>query len=332
MKRQCHNSLTTHKPWATIQDDAAKIGWTPPRDQEPFAPLAQPDVCDRPEFGETFRWTEEERAEARAWFKTNVAVYVVNLPVNSGRWSMVSDRLHKLNISAQRIPGVDMRLPRALPKAKHEGWVPQDFNFKKLQAAAYREDHLGSALGTLGCAAAHFKALATLQKDASPLAIVFEDDSWPEADFVERVWSLVREELPCDWEVTSLMSVCPYGHCVSKHLARVQPDVNEPELGCRHGVNWGMHGILYRTSAVQRLRKLWSQTVFNEERPRCLDVDVALAFLSDRLGFYAVPAVQKPGFMRESRHKSVRTIINVGAATTSTTQPHRPVSIGSPWI
>jgi hypothetical protein len=334
MKRQCHKSITHHKSWATIQDDAAELGLVPPRRQEPFAPLAAPDVCDRPEYGESRDWTREERREARTWFEKNVAVYVVNLRVNLGRWTMVSSRLEVLGINATRVPGVDMRESDALEKAKQAGWVPQGFSFEKVQAEAYSDDfHMGSVLGTLGCAAAHFKVLATIRKDGPPLAVVFEDDSWPEADFVERLWSLVREELPCDWEVTSLMSRCPYGHCVSRHLARVQPDVNEPESGCRHGVNWGMHGILYRTSALGRLRKVWGDTVFNEERPRCLDVDVALASISDRLSFYAVPSVQKPGFLKESRHESVRTVINVGAATTSTDKPHAgPVVIGRPWM
>merc|ERR1719401_2319626 len=126
-----------------------------------------------------------------------------------------------------------------------------EYNFSRAQEAAYTQKHqMGSILGTLGCASAHFKVQMQALADMSPLALVFEDDSWPEDDFVERLWSLVEEELPCDWEVTSLMSTCPYGMCVSRHLTRVQPDGNEPELGCRQGVNWGMHGMLYRTSSL----------------------------------------------------------------------------------
>jgi len=127
--------------------------------------------------------------------------------------------------------------------------------------------------------------------------VVFEDDASPEADFVPRLWSLVTQELPCDWQAVSLSSRCPYGECLSPRLTRVRPDVNEPEWRCRHGVNYGFQGMLYRTDQIRELQRKWQPVVFDEKRPHCLDVDVALAAISDQVRFYAVPNVQVPGFL-----------------------------------
>lgn len=213
-----------------------------------------------------------------------------------------------------------MRKHGALRKAKDAGWVLESFNFSRAQELAYSEKQkVGSITGTLGCASAHFKAQDTIIKDGRPLAVVFEDDAWPVDDFVERLWSLVFDELPCNWEVVSLYSRCPHGICVSKHLARVQPDRNEAHALCYHGVNWGMQGVLYRTSALTKLKAKWQQTVFDEKRPHCMDVDVALASISDQVGFYAVPAVQNPGFLHETDHRSARWDINMETQTTKTT-------------
>merc|ERR1712039_597319 len=186
--------------------------------------------------------------------------------------------------------------------------------FDNAQKRANTKKHnMGSILGTLGCASAHFKVATKAIIDGKPLAVVMEDDSWPSDDFIPRLWSLVTEELPCDWEVTALMSRCPYGTCVTPRLARVQPDINEPAWRCHQGVNWGMHAVLYRAGTLPELVRKWKKVVFDESRPRCMDVDVALASISDEIGFYAVPAVQSPGFLREGDLGSSRWSINVGA-------------------
>mmetsp|Transcript_144259 Transcript_144259/g.402049 ORF Transcript_144259/g.402049 Transcript_144259/m.402049 type:complete len:517 (-) Transcript_144259:186-1736(-) len=312
VKEGCHSYLKAHHPWAVLQNMAASWGDAPPRSVEPFDPLENPSICDDPNKGRTRRWTAQESAEAREWFRNHVAVYVLGLFSDMERWKEISERLHDLRIWATHIPGVDMRNPGAMELAKADGWIPQEFNFSHAQAVAYRPEHnMGPILGTLGCASAHFKAQTKVMADGLPLAVVFEDDSWPTEDFVERLWSLVREELPCDWEVTALYSRCPYGLCVSSHLSRVQPDGNEPDWRCRHGVNWGMQAVLYRTEVLPRVQKLWKRTVFDEQRPHCMDVDVALASISDKVGFYAVPAVQDPGFLKETNHPSLRWNINV---------------------
>lgn len=241
---------------------------------------------------------------------------------------MISDRLKDLNISANRVLGVDMRTPDALENAKLNGWVPQQYNFTHAQQMAYEHrNKMGSILGTLGCASAHFKAQKAVVADGSPLAVVLEDDSWPVEDFVERLWSLVKEELPCDWEVVTLMSRCPYGKCVTQHLSRVQVDANEPAWRCHQGVNWGMQGVLYRSSSLPDLQSKWQQAVFNEARPHCMDVDVALASISDQVAYYAVPAGQDPGFLKETNHPSARYSINMAGRTSSTT-PGPPANLG----
>lgn len=143
-----------------------------------------------------------------------------------------------------------------------------------------------------------------------PVTLIFEDDAHPSKDFIPRVWHLLREEMPCDWSVVGLRSMCSFGTCISPHVSRVQPDVNEPEGRCRHGVNYGFQGVLYRTGALESLDRRWREVVFDVKKPHCLDVDVALAAISDELGYYAVPFVQVPGFLQESNMGSSRSAIN----------------------
>mmetsp|Transcript_61594 Transcript_61594/g.174947 ORF Transcript_61594/g.174947 Transcript_61594/m.174947 type:complete len:296 (+) Transcript_61594:137-1024(+) len=222
-------------------------------------------------------------------------------------------RLEVLGVKGYRVLGVDMRIPGSLWTAKHAGWVPREFSFDNAQQSANEQRQgMGSVLGTLGCASAHFKVQTKAIIDNAPMAVVFEDDSWPEDDFIPRLWSLVTTELPCDWEAVALMSRCPYGVCISPHLLRVQPDGNEPAWRCHQGVNWGMHGVLYRVETLPALQQKWKAAVFDEKRPHCMDVDVALASISDKVGFYAVPAVQSPGFLYEMDEGSSRFSINMG--------------------
>lgn len=337
IKQECHWNLKAHFSWEELQRKAAESGNAPPVRDEPFHPLEHPEVCDRPENGVSRRFTVEEYRMARDWFKSHVQVYVLNLPTDTERWHMISQRLQALEIEATHIFGVDMRVEGSLDSAKQEGWVPKEFNFTHAQSVAYTpRQNMGSILGTLGCAAAHFKAQDRILSDRVPLGLVMEDDSWPADDFVPRLWRLVREELPCDWNVLALYSRCPYGTCVSPHLARVRPDANEPFWRCRQGVNWGMHAILYRTETLPEVQKIWRKTVFDEERPHCMDVDVALASISDKVGYYAVPNVQEPPFVKETNHRSARWDINQAAVTTTTSTSTSFIYVprikpGEPW-
>jgi len=110
--------------------------------------------------------------------------------------------------------------------------------------------------------------------------------------------------------------MCPYGRCVSRHLTRVEPDLNEPWWRCHHGVNYGFQGMLYNLEQLHKFQDKWKKTVFDERRPHCLDIDVALASISDTVVFYAVPFVQQPGLLREEPGPSSRFDINIGEKTT----------------
>eukprot|EP00411_Alexandrium_monilatum_P022557 CAMPEP_0175206832 /NCGR_PEP_ID=MMETSP0093-20121207/12798_1 /TAXON_ID=311494 /ORGANISM="Alexandrium monilatum, Strain CCMP3105" /LENGTH=482 /DNA_ID=CAMNT_0016499973 /DNA_START=38 /DNA_END=1486 /DNA_ORIENTATION=- len=315
-KAVCHSHLKAHLSWGSFQAMGAHFGRTVSPAEWRFEPLEDPEVCDRPSNGRTGNWTPVQRSMAREWLRMYVRVYVLNMPDDTKRWEMIAGRLRELRIEAKRVFGVDMRGRNVMTNAKAAGWVLEGYNFSKAQETAYSGKHsMGSILGTLGCASAHFKVQSQAIADGGPLAVVFEDDSWPEEDFVERLWSLVHTELPCDWEVVSLMSRCPYGKCVSPHLTRVQPDNNEPAWRCHQGVNWGMQGVLYRIPLLEKVQRKWKQQVFNESRPHCLDVDVALASISDRVAVYAVPASQDPGFLKETNHPSARWTINVAGRT-----------------
>jgi GR25 family glycosyltransferase involved in LPS biosynthesis len=318
-KAECHQHLKEYRPWSLIQEKAATRGATVPREIGPYDPLLRPELCDKKEAGKARHFNRTEKAAANAWFHQNVAVFVLNLETDRERWDSISARLKALNIDATHVAGVDMRHNASLKDAKASGWVPRGYNFTAAQEASYsQKQQMGSILGTLGCASGHFKAQDAAVANGSPLAVVFEDDVWPEADFKERLWSLVTEELPCDWNVVSLYSRCPYGRCVSEHLMRVDKDENEPAWGCHHGVNWGMQGVLYRTDTLRLVQKPWKRTVFDESRPHCTDVDVALAAISDEVGYYAVPSVQDPGFLHEMDQGSARWDINMDAQSRST--------------
>jgi len=307
----CHRVVNERKTWAEGQALAAMMRVTVPEKVASFQPLLRPELCEL-RTGHARSWTARERHEASRWFRENMAVYIVNMDTSIDRWKTMTDRLARLEIRASRVSGVDMRRSGALDAAVSEGLIPESFRLEvATQEALKAKNNMdGGILGTVGCAAAHFRAQAKAHNDGRPLAIVLEDDVALAEDFIVRLWSLVRDELPCDWEVLSLSSRCPYGECVSPHLMRVYPDGNEPVSRCRHGVNYGFQGVLYRPSAIPSVQRRWKQIVFDHFRPHCLDVDVALASISDEIAFYAVPFVQQPGLVEEVRQGSVREEMN----------------------
>lgn len=311
VKDICHQSIHRPQNWAAYRAEASRRGLAPSVQEAPFDGLQNPDLCDQPDIGLPIPYTREEEEKATKWFHENVKVYVVNLKQYVERWKMVSSRLAELGINATRVEGVNMQQQGMLETAKHEGWVPQTFDFSKAQKVAYGPRlKEGSVLGTVGCASAHFKVQEQVMKDGSTLGLVLEDDSYLTDGFAVHLWRIVTTELPCDWDILQLLARCPYGKCVSKHLARIQPDGNEPYWRCHAGVNWGMHAMLYRTSNLPAVQELWKRTVFDEKSPHCLDVDVALASISDRVGYYAVPNSQTPGLVKEMPLGSARASIN----------------------
>mmetsp|Transcript_71954 Transcript_71954/g.153837 ORF Transcript_71954/g.153837 Transcript_71954/m.153837 type:complete len:709 (-) Transcript_71954:262-2388(-) len=310
----CHAHLTDSLPWAESNRLSSLVSILA---ESPFSPLSHPKICDRRELGAPQAWTAKEEATARRWFWENVAVYVLTLPSSNLRRDTISERLLELQIPFSFVYGVDLREKDALMAAREEGLVPAAFNVTRarLEAMQARNDmgSSGSFAGTLGCAAGHFRAQvrALTSTPEQAITVIFEDDVSPEVDFIVRLWSVVTQELPCDWQAVSLLSRCPYGHCVSPHLTRVQPDVNEPAWRCRQGVNYGLQGMVYRTSEINNIQKKLKPVVFDEARPHCLELDVALASISDEVAFYAVPALQAPGFLRELHEGSVRDDINL---------------------
>merc|ERR1712232_146846 len=189
-----------------------------------------------------------------------------------------------------------------------------DFDLAQRRASSDYQG-MGGILGTVGCAAAHLNALHIAANNfrltpTKSLALILEDDVELVWDFAVRLKRLLQSEAPCDWEAISLRSRCPYGVCVSPHLTRVLPDGNEPEDRCRHGVNYGFFAMLYRLDALPVLREqLWIR-VWDAWHPRCLDVDVAFASISDRFAYYAVPFIQEPGFLSEGGQGSSRFTTN----------------------
>lgn len=310
----CHRHMNLGWTWAQATYFTSQRPWWPTRSKA-FQPLRSPEVCEIPNHGDTHSWSKEEWAAAQDWFEKNVAVFVLNLPNDQVRWHAISKRLTELNIKVNRVAGVDMRNRDALMHAQMEHLIPHEYNVSAVEAEATKTRGLGNGvLGTVGCAAAHFRAQAkALEEHAQyPLAVVFEDDVSPSDDFIPRLWSLVREELPCDWAAVSLRSMCPFGECTSKHLSRVLPDENELESTCRHGVNYGFQGVLYRSDQLADLHSKLKRAVFSTPpRPNCLDIDVAMASISNEVAYYAVPVVQQPGFLSVIEEASDRLNINM---------------------
>lgn len=333
----CHQHLWEHRTWLDYHNTALEKGATV---SDPFEPLTDSDLCDNIANGIADRdWTEVDWAKAGAWFENNVRLYVLSLPKSEERKRTISARLQQLGIPFEFVWGVDMREENALENAKMEGLIPWDYDVEVAQQEANKPrndmDRDGSIYGTVGCAAGHFRAQMHAVKNSrnKPLTVILEDDVSPSDDFVPRLWRLVLLELPCDWQAVSLSSRCPYGRCISKHLTRVQPDVNEPAWRCRHGVNYGFQGVLYKTAEIESLQSMWKPIVFDEARPHCLDVDVALASISDRVAFYAVPAVQDPGLLTELREGSSRVDINWQHKKAASTKPAPapvPVVVAAP--
>ncbi|CAJ1412264.1 unnamed protein product [Effrenium voratum] len=328
-RRACYG----HHTWREAQQAAFQARAAPATDDTTLEALRRPELCDQPSHGAVLAPAASEqgkvtfriqRQEAEFWFDRTVAVYVLNLASASTRWERMSSRLKQLGINATRVDGVDVS--EGMEQARKEGLVPFDWNFSSAKqrmvrllrnsseeaARRYLESY---GLGTVGCAAGHLRALWTAAAGASverrqPLVLILEDDVWLEDDFQLRLRRLLRSEAPCDWQVISLRSQCPYGACVAPQLARIQPDVNEPEEMCRHGVSYGFYAMLYRASSLVQIANALHGAIWNASAPGCLANDVALAAVSDRIRYYAVPSSQVPGFVQHGDGLSVRSELN----------------------
>eukprot|EP00928_Gymnodinium_smaydae_P030336 TRINITY_DN22596_c0_g4_i1.p1 TRINITY_DN22596_c0_g4~~TRINITY_DN22596_c0_g4_i1.p1 ORF type:complete len:508 (+),score=129.38 TRINITY_DN22596_c0_g4_i1:69-1526(+) len=313
--------------WWWTQGRAFQLGLAPDPKEQEIQALEHPTVCDNPSNGAPLEGVPDEDWDAAGrWFAANVSVFVVNLPEATMRMRKIAARLDHLQIAYERIDGINMGHPFALHWAKENDFVPKDWDYeavKKRDFEMYRsgkgwdseEQAKGEmGLGTVGCTAAHLNAMriaaSTARKQKKPLVLILEDDAWLEDGFVLKLYRMLTQEAPCDWEAINLKSYTPYGECVSPRLSRVHPDGNEPEERCRKGANWGFTAMLYLTSSLDNLRMKLAATTWDETRPSCIVQDMALAALADQISYYAVPAAQAPGFIGFIKSGSARINVN----------------------
>mmetsp|Transcript_71256 Transcript_71256/g.231523 ORF Transcript_71256/g.231523 Transcript_71256/m.231523 type:complete len:542 (-) Transcript_71256:567-2192(-) len=302
--------------WLDAQLLTAESGKCPVPALAPMQPLRSPELCEHYNHGAALEVGEEEAQDARRWVNMHVNILVLNLLHDVERWEFISKRMAQLGLEISRVGGLDFTLPSAYTDAKRSGLIPMDYNYSRAQDIADTEfQDMHGIAGTMGCVAAHLNAMryAVARSGERPLTLILEDDVSLEDDFAVKLRRLLEDEAPCDWVAISLKSKCPYGRCVSPRLTGVGPDGNEPEDRCRHGVDYGFYAMLYRSTDLEAVSQRLSETVWNETRPHCLDIDVALASISDQVAYYAVPGMQSPGFLTEGGHSSSR-VINNGKA------------------
>merc|ERR1712232_331927 len=73
--------------------------------------------------------------------------------------------------------------------------------------------------------------------------------------------------------------------------------------------------------SLQDLNTKLSSTVWDANRPHCLDVDVALASISDEVAYYAVPFWQKPGLLQMGGYGSHRNDVDQSNAQAAMAAP-----------
>lgn len=303
--------------WYQSQEYTARMGLAPHVADVEFEPITDRDLCERIEwqYHNENAPSQDEIDQATSWLNNNTHILVLNLPKARKRWKAISSHLDSLGIQYHKSPAVDMSKHGAYHDAKKSGDMPQWFHFDVAQKNAYTHfQGKGGIVGTTGVATAHLRTLrrgvAGAHKHNKSLVLVIEDDAEFADDFTARLMRLVQDEIPCDWTALSLKTRCGYGQCVTPHLTRVWPDGNEPAHRCRHGVNYGFYSMLYRASALPFIMERMRQQVWNVNNPHCLDVDVALASLSDEVSYYAVPSFLQPGLLREGHMGSSRWSIN----------------------
>jgi len=211
------------------------------------------------------------------------------LVLNNGRETLAS--LGSQGLQGTPVAGYDLNLELDFQAAVMDGSLPSGFDIK----------HFKDQVGALSLAASHFHVQNLARRSATPkpIVLVLEDGAVLAEDFRDKVWSLIQEETPCDWNVLSLSSSCPTGRCTSPHLARIGPDLQLSSLErCRDVTSRGFRGILYRTGTIADFQNRWMQVAFDFAHPDCLSLDASLAAISDEVAFYAVPAVQSPGILK----------------------------------
>jgi len=297
--------------WKQAQENLARRSLVPFPEIVPIHPLRRPELCQHASLGALAGDASAEEVErAKAWLKATVAVYVLVFskqqdppggPAGAG--------LSAQGVDFELLQGLDLARNGSYQMAKQSGAIPAGFDSAKAETASRTMlQGMDGIAGAVGLAASHLQAMghAASASDGKPLVLILEEDAAPAPDFAVRLRRLVQDEAPCDWVAISLQSACPYGECVTPHLSRVRPNANEPAERCHHGVNFGFYSMLYRRVLLPSLVRRLEQAVWDVERPRCLDVDVALASLADEVAYYAVPKVQVPGLIVSGGEESSR--------------------------
>jgi hypothetical protein len=260
--------------------------------------LRDADLCEHRSLGGS---PGGDAMAARSWFSNMIAVYVLNRPEDFVELSWISQKLVEMQIDYTTVARPDLTGGGYLEQ-KSGGVVPENYSLRRAQETA-REVYqsVGTITDLMFDAVAHMDVLKTIDEERKkPMALVLTDSTDLSGDLQLRVKRLVMDGAPCDWEAINLKARIPVGQCVSTNLFRVLPDGNEPEERCRYGANLGRSAVLYRTDAVASLSQKLAKVVWDEKRPRCLRTDVALASISDRVGYYAVPSLQEPGLVQPS--------------------------------
>jgi GR25 family glycosyltransferase involved in LPS biosynthesis len=282
--------------------------------------LQNPDMCDIPAHGQPPPDIgPDERAAAKAWADENLAVFVVNLPAATERWTNAQFRWRAEGVEPNHIDGINL-VAIGIDGAKERGLIPKSFDYENAKEVYAKQmtnhstapkdwtywrelDSVG--MGSLGCSVAHLnaqhEAAGRAEQLGKPLVLIAEDDVSLGKDFLVRLRRLVFGEVPCDWEAISLSSRCSYGFCVSPHLARIQPDGNEPYERCYQSTSYGLYGTLYRAERLRAVNDRLRNNVFDPARPGCLPTDVSRSGISAEMVFYGIPASQAPGLVWETQ-------------------------------
>ncbi|CAK0886510.1 unnamed protein product, partial [Prorocentrum cordatum] len=310
------------RSWRDSQDFVARMDLAPPPDVVDMQPLKDPSVCEQYWLGGPLSVSPHERDSIQQWFAANVAVYALDVSLDEGAVRETRARLQELGIEHTLVPGLD------LEKTGLMGLVPEGFDLEQAQIEASLPDkYMSDVLAAASASAARLRAMRLVKThNRRPLAIILEGGAMPEDDFAAKVFQLLVHEAPCDWQVISLKSRCPYGVCVAPHLARILPDGNEPDESCNYGTNLGMPAMLWKLEGMHHVTDALEEAVWQHDQPRCLETDVALSSLADRIAYYAVPSMQTPGLLADSLPQWRRRVAaaaalkaNLQTTTTATT-------------
>jgi len=173
--------------------------------------------------------------------------------------------------------------------------VPAGYNMYKAETAN-NWARQGGLAGDVGCAAAHRNtmdiAVTKARRTHKGLVLILEDDAIPSNNFKVMLYRLVHNEAPCDWAMINLNARCAHGRCVSPRLLQASSSMSPGrDEWCYWGRNLGTTALLYQADRLPHIRSMLEQDEWDDRRPVCVNFDVALSFISDRVAYYVFPGV-----------------------------------------